>query len=164
MTSVHKHSQCTSFSRTALMPYVCRRSVSLLSVLFSGSSASMSSLLVRTRCPSIALSTFARSDKSNFSRNLARTKNWKPEGLNRDSNRGPSTYLFTYDDIHPARAQSASMAFAASRTAGDQVRRSWARSIASDVNSLFHLRMPTTASPMSRTKPCANHWNDCVRD
>ncbi len=58
----------------------------------------------------------------------------------------------TCDDIHPARAESASMALTASRTAADQARRSWARSIASDAHSLFHLRMPTTAGPMSRTR------------
>ncbi len=61
-------------------------------------------------------------------------------------------YLLTCDDIHPARAESASMALTASRTAADQARRSWARSIASDAHALFHLRMPNTAGPMSRTR------------
>ncbi len=62
------------------------------------------------------------------------------------------TYLLTCDDIHPARAESTSMALTASRTTADQARRSWARSIASDAHSLFHLRMPTTAGPMSRLR------------
>ncbi len=60
--------------------------------------------------------------------------------------------VLTCDDIHPARAESASMALTASRTAADQARLSWARSIASDGHSLFHLRMPTTAGPMSRPR------------
>ncbi len=58
----------------------------------------------------------------------------------------------TCDDIHPARAESASMALTASRTAADQARRSWVRPIASDAHFLFHLRMPTTAGPMCRTR------------
>ncbi len=64
----------------------------------------------------------------------------------------PTELTCTCDDIHPARAESASMALTASRTAANQARRSWARSIASDAHSLFHLRMPTTAGPMSRTR------------
>ncbi len=47
-----------------------------------------------------------------------------------------------FDDIHSARAESASIACSASRTVADQVRRSCARSIVSDAYSLFHLRVP----------------------
>ncbi len=59
-------------------------------------------------------------------------------------------YYSTCDDIHPARVESVFMAFTASRTAADEARRFWAKSIASDAHSLFHLWMPTTAGPMRR--------------
>ncbi len=62
------------------------------------------------------------------------------------------THLLACDGIHPARDESASMAYAAFWTVANQARRSWAKSIASDIHSLFHLRVLTTAVPMCRTR------------
>ncbi len=55
----------------------------------------------------------------------------------------------TCDDIHPARAESASMAF----TAADRAQRSWAKPIVTDAYFLFHLRMPTKTGTMIRRRP-----------
>ncbi len=61
------------------------------------------------------------------------------------------SFICTCDDIHPARADSASMACTSSRITANQARRSWARPPARDAHFMLHLRMSTTACSMSRT-------------